>query len=80
MVSQLCKGGACGDAFVSRVEKVLERCLQRSQHDGKVLYWGLWAVQQLHGVKSLLQTLQNNCITFNDKAWQLRRALSKSET
>lgn len=37
MVSQLCKGGACGDAFVSRVEKVLERCLQRSQHDGKVL-------------------------------------------
>ena len=37
MVSQLCKGGACGDAFGARVGVVLERSLQRSQNDGKVL-------------------------------------------
>ncbi|CAK9091796.1 unnamed protein product [Durusdinium trenchii] len=72
MVSQLCKGGACGDAFAPRVEKVLQRCLERSQHDGKVLYWGLWAVQQLHGVKSLLATLQYSCSRdhFNEKVVQ----------
>ena len=42
-----------------------------NENDGKwQRYWGLWAVQQLHGVKSLLGTLQNNCLTFNDKACQ----------
>ena len=31
-------------------------------------YWGLWAVQQLHGVHSLLATLRTNCDTaLNEK-------------
>lgn len=67
LVAQLCKGGACGDGFGDRVGVVLERSLQRSQNDARVLYWGLWAVQQLHGVQSLLATLRTNCVALNEK-------------
>lgn len=78
MVSQLCKGGACGDAFGARVGVVLERSLQRSQNDGKVLYWGLWAVQQLHGVQSLLATLRTNCDVFNEKSEKVVKSTLRS--
>ena len=37
LVAQLCKGGACGDGFGDRVGVVLERSLQRSQNDARVL-------------------------------------------
>ena len=36
-MAQLCKGGACGDGFGDRVGVVLERSLQRSQNDARVL-------------------------------------------
>ena len=37
LVAQLCKGGACGDGFGDRVGVVLQRSLQRSQNDARVL-------------------------------------------
>ncbi|CAE6919436.1 unnamed protein product [Symbiodinium natans] len=60
LIAQLCKGGASGDIHSRRVGAILEQVLQRSQNDGRVLYWGLWAVQQLHGIGSLLGTLRGN--------------------
>ncbi|CAJ1359238.1 unnamed protein product, partial [Effrenium voratum] len=56
-LAQLCRGGA-GESYAVPVGQALERSLQKTQNDGKVLYWGLWAVQQLHGVGSLLATLR----------------------
>ncbi|CAE7204703.1 unnamed protein product [Symbiodinium sp. CCMP2592] len=58
LIAQLCRGGASGEIHSRRVEAILEQVLQRSQNDGRVLYWGLWAVQQLHGFGSLLGTLR----------------------
>ena len=74
LIAQLCKGGACGEIHSQRVGAILEKVLQRSQNDGRVLYWGLWAVQQLHGSASLLSTLRAN--SNPDVVMQTLRSLS----
>ena len=60
LIAQLCRGGASGEIHSRRVGAILEQLLHRSQNDGRVLYWGLWAVQQLHGSASLVATLRAN--------------------
>ena len=41
-------------------------------------YWGLWAVQQLHGVQSLLATLRTNCDVFNEKSEKVVKSTLRS--
>ncbi|CAE8634517.1 unnamed protein product [Polarella glacialis] len=57
LLAQLCRGGSFGEASSARVGAALEKVLQRHSHHERLLYWGLWAVQQLHGASSLLAPL-----------------------
>lgn len=58
LISQLCKGGCCTEAHAQEASEALSKALQRNSMDGRLLYWGLWALQQLHGISALARMLQ----------------------
>eukprot|EP00927_Polykrikos_kofoidii_P086522 TRINITY_DN9722_c0_g1_i1.p1 TRINITY_DN9722_c0_g1~~TRINITY_DN9722_c0_g1_i1.p1 ORF type:complete len:786 (+),score=143.92 TRINITY_DN9722_c0_g1_i1:281-2359(+) len=53
LLSSLGRGGSWDELHALRVSAVLERTLCVHGEDNNVMYWALWAVQQLNGARSL---------------------------
>lgn len=58
LLAQLCRGGSWTEAYAPRAAAVLEQAVRCHSADDKLLYWGLWGVQQIHGAEALASSLK----------------------
>eukprot|EP00929_Paragymnodinium_shiwhaense_P121656 TRINITY_DN9399_c0_g1_i1.p1 TRINITY_DN9399_c0_g1~~TRINITY_DN9399_c0_g1_i1.p1 ORF type:complete len:767 (-),score=166.93 TRINITY_DN9399_c0_g1_i1:212-2512(-) len=60
IVSQLCRGGAFGEAHVVAASKAIERALCRFPDHQQIQYWGFWSMQQISGASALASLLRTS--------------------
>merc|ERR550534_3183991 len=54
LLSSLGRGGAWEEVYSKSAVAALERTMCKHESDECVLYWALWAVQQLNGARALV--------------------------
>mmetsp|Transcript_110220 Transcript_110220/g.212368 ORF Transcript_110220/g.212368 Transcript_110220/m.212368 type:complete len:764 (-) Transcript_110220:35-2326(-) len=75
LLSSLSRGGSWTETYAARAAAVLERAMCRHDQDDCVMYWALWAVQQLNGARALVLPLRSGVFKTHSQVLAAFRAL-----